>query len=178
MENITTIHQAILSRQQYIASDFDAIEKSDVVDAFRYDSNIKITKTGKQLKEALSKVRETYESEKNQLAKQMNECLKQCTIAPTQDPSEYIFRGYKSQMIFIPKMFSYKECSERVESSINGENTTTQSEQSKCCDQYNSCAEKYIRKCVDVLFLDTLKNGLGDNEKYSLNMQQAAVLGF
>lgn len=159
------------------------ISKGMVSDAFGYSNAIKITKTGKEMKAGFETLMKACQSEKDAIAKKMNDCLSKCSIVPTQEPSSYLFGPYKSKFVSIPKMFSWKEMSalrksnqkEYVESVVSKSETT---DQYACCDQYNDCCRDYIRKSKELFLIDTIINGLEDSKKYELTTQQAGLLGF
>lgn len=155
----------------------DSFEKGRISEALTYgNSKIEITKTGKELKQAISSKINQCKIEEVQLMTKMKECLKLCNSLPTSNFGEYMFKGCKDKLAFIPMRFSYEEVNSSAsnsEVSVTSKNSVSNDN----CNKYNSAARAYINKCVDTCFLQTIFNGIVDSKKYQLSVAQGVLLG-
>lgn len=159
----------------------DVIEKS-VVDSLSYNQDIKIEKTGKEIKESLTPVRSNVENEKNQHYQNMMMYKKEAGIEPEENSNYYY--DEISKRIDSPKMYSYNQrygkgdLKENVITYPKVEPETVTKEQIGLMDKYNNCARQYVKCMADLITIDTLTKNLSDNKKIALTVQQASALGF
>lgn len=157
--------------------------KGHTMDSFQYDSNFKVQKDGKYVKEQLSKQKESIENElreyQNKLAQIQAKLPQDCQ--PDTEPSSYVFEGIrKSAFDSYPKMFSYEKKKKYMDQSGGGYgkelspypsseeiNDTMTTYQLMC--KYNECARMVIGHKADLLWLDMLKDTIKDNQKIELN---------
>jgi hypothetical protein len=161
-------------------------EKSHVVDSLVYNEDMKLQKTGKEIKSQIETVKSNCEQEKNKYYQDMMIYQKQVGIAPTCNFDEYETKGLYERIGEVKK-YGYdqrypnsnvKELDSAVSNSYQQENNTITDEQKQAMDNYNTAARKYIQYSVDIIVLNTLSKNLSDNKKISLNVKQAALLGF
>lgn len=165
-------------------SSVSIIEKSYALDAI--SNNVTIEKTGKEIKEALDTVEDSLKGERDKHYQNMLAYKNVAKVDPIGDMEYYDLNGFENRLSDIPKQYSYeqrypnsKEESESpnlVYSNHKVESITD--EQKKAMYEYNRCAEKYIRTCINLLVIETLEKNLSDSKKISLSPRQAALLGF
>lgn len=156
-------------------------EKSHVVDSLMYNEDMKLEKTGKEIKSQIETVKANCEAEKNKHYQNMMMYQKQAGIVPMDSFDEYDTKGL-SERIGEVKRYGYNQkYQEKPDSTVfyqQQNNNSITSEQREAMDKYNDCARKYIQYSVDIIVLNTLSKNLSDNKKISLNLKQAALLGF
>lgn len=157
-----------------ISSNF---EKSHIVDSLMYNEDMKLQKTGKEIKSQIESVKSTIESEKNVHYQNMEMYKKQVGIEPMDSFDEYDSKGLQDRIGMV-KRYGYDQKYQKKEDNIYQQNNTITPEQVEAMEKYNHCARKYIRCSVDIIVLNTLYKNLSDSKKISLNPKQAALLGF
>jgi len=174
MNHLETIHRHIIARKLSIGTE---IEKSHISTAFMHvRDQLKITKSGKDIKDVLKVAYAKYEIEKSECVKEIVALSKICIGTPTNEPYRYKITSTD----FLPKMYDHESCNtsrwsdhERryvdVEESerIAAENRT----------QYNSAVRDYLAIVEEMQIINTIKNSLEDNKKYELTLEQAIALG-
>ena len=152
--------------------------KGHTMDAFQYDSNFKVEKDGKYVKERLSKLKENVEDELREyqakLAQIQAKLPQDCQ--PDAEPSSYVFEGIrKSAFDSYPKMFSYEKKKKYMpqtdgygEIKEYPDNYDTMTTYQLMCS-YNEMARNVIGHKADLLWLDMLKDTIKDNQKIELN---------
>lgn len=153
-------------------------EKSHVVDSLMYNEDMKLEKTGKEIKSQIETVKANCEAEKNKHYQNMMVYQKQTGIVPMDSFDEYETKGLNERIGEVKRYgYNQKYPSEKTFTSIYNNNSITP-EQKEAMEKYNDCARKYIQSSVDIIVLNTLSKNLSDNKKISLNLKQAALLGF
>lgn len=170
----------------------EILQKSDVYDAIEYSSNIKLTKTGKEIKDQLEKtVKPLHERMRDDYAKQATELLKVCGDAPTQECDDWTFRNFpelKSVCMF--KVYTWREIDYYQENNATSawgamqvkapqiDNPATSKDVSDNREKYNQLVRKYIGELVDIKTCDMLINNLKDKESIQLTPKQIVAFGF
>ena len=171
------------------------IVKSHVWEAFDSADNF-ISKTGKEIKEKIVGIIEEEQTEATKQLTELTQYKTQLPLEPTEEVYEYTFRGVKSSITDIPKLFGYDtftygedklvESPTTLLNSGAGESEKKQevkqgkftSEQTKLAQKYNRCVKKYVDSQVEIVKLNTLLNNLDDNRNYKLTVHQASLLKF
>lgn len=164
------------------------IEKSDIMNAINYDSEIRFNKTGKEIKEQIKNV--VLPQKQAELEHKRNEIsilLPNCGEMPTNEPCRWWTNGIDVNCGY--KVYSWSECEElrhncgevsmslydnRPESCSCAENA----EQAKCRRNYNERVEEFCRILGDIKTCESLMNNLKDEDKLRLTMQQLTAFKF
>lgn len=166
----------------FYKSQENVIEKS-VVDTLSYNPDIKIEKTGKEIKESLVPIRVNTEEEKNKHYQNMLAFKKEAGIEPT-EKFDYYYN--ENTRIDTPNIYSYEQKYGK-NNSIEQDSMITlpKSEvvfitdvQKEAMNKYNHCARQYVKCLMDIVTIDTLTKNLSDNKKIALTVNQASALGF
>lgn len=169
-------------------ADNDGIEKSDILDAISYNGDLKVQKTGKEIKEqvdslVLPELRSTLAVKENEAT----EKLKECGTAPTKDIEPWWAGNTKVDVGF--KRYDWEEVyfDERnddekfapnfqVEEKRQG-NFPESKEQAKARRDYNDLVRCISEINADIKACEILKQ-LSDNKSYELTPRQVIVLRF
>jgi hypothetical protein len=169
----------------------DRIEKGYAIDAFEYNSDFKVTKNGKYVKEKLALQKSSIESEIAMYTAKCAGILAKLPkgLVPVSEPSTYTFEGIrKSAFDSYPKLFSYDQKEKYYPqkkaqdmypsvSSINGVvNSEPQESTYQLMCNYNDCARKCIRLKADKIWLSTLIDTISDNQQIQLNGRMLKLL--
>lgn len=162
----------------------DEMIKGGIASELRYNGQLLVEKSGKEIKEALQSYKESYEKQKNELMMELAELRGSIGVAPAQDLSNYSYDRLKERLGNVT-LFCYSweqrrqnECPQEgvpaavVEQYKVNEVACTQ------MNTYNDKLYKYADFCVELCYMDTLLNNLVDSKKYQLSVEQAALLGF
>ena len=154
-------------------------EKSEVVDSLTYNGDIKIEKTGKEIKEQIGSLKSSIETKKNEHYQNMMMYKKQTGIEPMQDMDDYDSKGFGDKITSV-KIYGYDQKYPKQDNNVvyPPQKQGLTIEQKEAMEGYNHCARKYIQCSVDLIVLSTLSKNLSDNKKISLRPKQAALLGF
>lgn len=156
---------------------FQVIEKA-VSDDFNYgakeaskdnvSSGIQVSKTGKEIKEALQKEFANAVEQKVHCYTKMDELVKEIGQNPESSfKDDYIINGWEGK-IDLPKKYCYEE--------IYVDNTPV--EKSKEMQKYNEHARKFIIHSIECKKLQTLINNIDEKKTFKLNIDLASKLGF
>lgn len=166
----------------------DAVEKSDILDAISYSGDIKVSKTGKEIKEqvdnvVLPELRAKLEEKKNEAT----EKLKDCGVAPTDDIEPWWAGNTKIDVGF--KRYNWDELyfddrndNEKFASSFQNDdapkvNLPENKEQAKARREYNELVRCVSEITADIKACEILKQ-LKDGSNYELTPRQVIVLRF
>ena len=176
------------------SNDYSEFEKSDILDAINYESDIKIIKSGKEIKDNIANtILPTRQAIYEQKCKEADELLQKCGDAPALEPSPWMLRGINVTVPY--KMYSWDEtryCADDEEScngcicdsiSVVGaklckKNLPCDSEQAIMREKYNSVVSIICETAVDVQTLKLLLNNIKDNQSFNLRPKQAMMFGF
>lgn len=171
--------------------DGEETEKSDIANALSgYDSNIKITKTGKEIKTQVSDV--IVPELTAVLAQKESEAgnlLEKCGNAPTRDPECWWTDGIKMDCGY--KIYDWIETELRpkdgrlMEATLSAQdaaekrgNVPEDAEQAKARQEYNRAVQAICNIKVDLKTCDIIAKNLKDGDKFQLNPRQVIALKF
>ena len=160
------------------------IEKSDIMNAISYDSNIKFGKLGKEIKAKLkADILPPLNAKLQVLTAEIESKLEDCGGAPTETVPPWWTSEIKMDFPF--RIFSWQACDlcegPKVAGSLiageEQENPVTP-EMRKCRQEYNDKVREYANVATDIKACEILENNLSDNERYQLSPRQLTVFGF
>ncbi len=166
------------------------IEKSDIMEAIAYSGNIKVKKTGKEIKDQLTDV--VIPARKAELEAKKIEAetaLKDCGNAPTQEPEHWRCRQYHIEVPF--KFYRWDEmrtkcCDQRVVDSLSYEHQDGQpgcnypktKDEAIAREKYMEAVRGICEILVDLKACNLLVKNLKDNENIELTPQQVVAFQF
>lgn len=160
------------------------IEKSDIMNAISYDSNIKFGKLGKEIKAKLkADILPPLNAKLQVLTAEIESKLEDCGGAPTETVPPWWTAEIKMDFPF--RIFSWQACDlcegPKVAGSLiageEQENPVTP-EMRKCRQEYNDKVREYANVAIDIKACEILETNLSDNERYQLSPRQLTVFGF
>lgn len=160
------------------------IEKSDIMNAISYDSNIKFGKLGKEIKAKLkADILPPLNAKLQVLTAEIESKLEDCGGAPTETVPPWWTAEIKMDFPF--RIFSRQACDlcegPKVAGSLiageEQENPVTP-EMRKCRQEYNDKVREYANVATDIKACEILETNLSDNERYQLSPRQLTVFGF
>lgn len=160
------------------------IEKSDIMNAIGYDSNIKFGKLGKEIKAKLkADILPPLNAKLQVLTAEIESKLEDCGGAPTETVPPWWTSEIKMDFPF--RIFSWQACDlcegPKVAGSLiageEQENPVTP-EMRKCRQEYNDKVREYANVATDIKACEILETNLSDNERYQLSPRQLTVFGF
>lgn len=166
------------------------VEKSDVMDALSYQGDIKVSKTGKEIKDQVDTV--LLPAMTADLAVKEAEAekkLKDCGQAPTKDPDKWWTDGIKMDCGY--KVYDWEETyvsnndgGGKMMSSLSAEdandkkgNVPENQEQANCRREYNDIVRAICNIKVDIKACEILKT-LKDEKQFELSPRQVLSLRF
>lgn len=166
------------------------MEKSDVVDALSYQGDIKVSKTGKEIKDQVDTV--LLPAMTADLAVKEAEAekkLKDCGQSPTKDPDKWWTDGIKMDCGY--KVYDWEETyvpnndgGGKMMSSLSAEdandkkgNVPENQEQANCRREYNDIVRAICNIKVDIKACEILKT-LKDEKQFELSPRQVLALRF
>ena len=165
------------------------VEKSDVMDALSYQGDIKVSKTGKEIKDQVDTV--LLPAMTADLAVKEAEAdkkLKDCGTAPTKDPDKWWTDGIKMDCGY--KIYDWEETyvpsndGGKMMSSLSASdaedkkgNVPENQEQATCRIEYNDIVRAICNIKVDIKACEILKT-LADNKEFELSPRQVLALRF
>lgn len=165
------------------------VEKSDVMDALSYQGDIKVSKTGKEIKDQVDTV--LLPAMTADLAVKEAEAdkkLKDCGTAPTKDPNKWWTDGIKMDCGY--KIYDWEETyvpnndGGKMMSSLSASdaedkkgNVPENQEQATCRREYNDIVRAICNIKVDIKACEILKT-LADNKEFELSPRQVLALRF
>nr|DAL73303.1 MAG TPA: hypothetical protein [Caudoviricetes sp.] len=160
------------------------IEKSDIMNAISYDSNIKFGKLGKEIKAKLkADILPPLNAKLQVLTAEIESKLEDCGGAPTETVPSWWTAEIKMDFPF--RIFSWQACDVCEGPKVAGsliageeqENPVTP-EMRKCRQEYNDKVREYANVATDIKACEILETNLSDNERYQLSPRQLTVFGF
>lgn len=160
------------------------IEKSDIMNAISYDSNIKFGKLGKEIKAKLkADILPPLNAKLQVLTAEIESKLEDCGGAPTETIPPWWTADIKMDVPF--RIFSWQACDVCEGPKVAGsliageeqENPVTP-EMRKCRQEYNDKVREYANVAIDIKACEILETNLSDNERYQLSPRQLTVFGF
>lgn len=168
-------------------ADNGGIEKSDIMDALSYQDGIKVSKTGKEIKQQVDDV--LLPALNTKLSVKEEEATKKltdCGDAPTHDVESWWTNGVKMEVGY--KIYDWDETyyndeKTSVVSSFSGDerkkeyNCPESKEEADCRKCYNDIVRAICNIKVDIKACHILKE-LKDDKIYTLSPRQVLVLRF
>lgn len=160
------------------------IEKSDIMNAISYDSNIKFGKLGKEIKAKLkADILPPLNAKLQVLTAEIESKLEDCGGAPTETVPLWWTSEIKMDFPF--RIFSWQACDVCEGPKVAGsliageeqENPVTP-EMRKCRQEYNDKVREYANVATDIKACEILETNLSDNERYQLSPRQLTLFGF
>lgn len=160
------------------------IEKSDIMNAISYDSNIKFGKLGKEIKAKLkADILPPLNAKLQVLTAEIESKLEDCGGAPTETVPPWWTSELKMDFPF--RIFSWQACDlcegPKVAGSLiageEQENPVTP-EMRKCRQEYNDKVREYANVATDIKACEIIENNFSDNKRYQLSPRQLTVFGF
>lgn len=164
------------------------VEKSDVMDALSYQSDIKVSKTGKEIKEQVDGVLlPAMTAELAVKEAEADKKLKDCGDAPTREPDKWWTDGIKMDCGY--KIYDWDETyvpnnEGRMVNTLSAEdakdkkgNMPENQEQANCRREYNDLVRAICNIKVDIKACEILKT-LKDSTEYELSPRQVLALKF
>lgn len=166
------------------------MEKSDVMDALSYQGDIKVSKTGKEIKDQVDTVLlPAMTADLSVKEAEAEKKLKDCGQAPTKDPDKWWTDGIKMDCGF--KVYDWEETyvpnndgGGKMMSSLSAEdandkkgNVPENQEQANCRREYNDIVRAICNIKVDIKACEILKT-LKDEKQFELSPRQVLALRF
>lgn len=160
------------------------IEKSDIMNAISYDSNIRFSKLGKEIKAKLkADILPPLNAKLQVLNAEIESKLEDCGGVPTETVPPWWTAEIKMDVPF--RIFSWQACDVCEGPKVAGsliageeqENPVTP-EMRKCRQEYNDKVREYANVATDIKACEILETNLSDNERYQLSPRQLTVFGF
>ena len=169
----------------------EEVEKSDIMSALSYENPVKVSKTGKELKEQVQNVL-LPELNAELAAKKVeaDNYLKECGNAPTKDCPEYWCGGIKMDPGY--KMYDWDETylresnDQRLYPTLSASDSEEQKarinapenkEQAFNRTKYNECVQYICNILVDIKACEIISN-MSDDKTYELTPKQIIALKF
>jgi hypothetical protein len=171
------------------------IEKSHF-DDLSYSPQLKIDKTGSEIKEALTKRLEKVEQERVKCLAEMTTQKAIAKIEPTEDLGGYWHNQFQDDLPKY-KRFAWEKCTfrgisplganEKVmldpydhnpEAAVGPLTYAESAEQAEACKKYNDAVYQCFEYHKDKLNIDGLLRNLKDNKTYSITPKEAILIGF
>lgn len=172
------------------AAKAEEMEKSDVMNAIQYGGDIKVTKTGKEIKKNVTgilvpELNASLAAKK----KEANECLKSCGQAPTKDINPWWTDDLRIEVPY--KVYDWEEMrmkstDDRMVTSLSAEHSTEMEKkynfpkteaESMARSQYNDCVRAVCNIMVDLEACRVVQS-LKDDKEYELTPKQFAAFRF
>lgn len=168
----------------------DETEKAHIMEALSYGNDIKVSKTGKEIKEQVQTVLiPKLNSELEEWKGKADKLLESCGTAPTKTPEpwwtgdteiEIPYKVYKWDETYIPSeprnSVSYETLSAEDAAAKKG-NIPENADQAKARNDYNEAVRMVCNVLVDLKACDILLS-LKDGKEYELTPRQVLTLGF
>lgn len=166
------------------------IEKSDVMNSIQYGGDIKVTKTGKEIKKNVTDILiPELNAALATKKKEANECLKSCGQAPTKDINPWWTDDLRIEVPF--KVYDWEEMrmkstDDRMVETLSAEHTAEMEKkynfakteaEAMARNQYNDCVRAVCNVMVDLEACRVVQS-LKDEKEYELTPKQFATFRF
>lgn len=143
-----------------------------------YDNKFTFKKSGKDIKEKLTSIKNILSDKVTQSASAASVLLSNLgdDFKPTRTVGDWEYGAYSRDKIGEYLLFEYDLCYHREDH--GSVNTGTTKESAACCDKYNDLVYKIISYKRDICECDTFINNLEDGTSYTLSAEQLVKLGF
>lgn len=187
-EDKEEVDKQSLSKGEEDEIEGNPLEKSDIMDSLNYNSEIKVSKTGKEIKEQVDNVIMPELTSNLAVAKnEADEKLKDCGLAPTRNVENYWTDNIKIDCGY--KMYCWDETrisknDGNIVNSLSAEDAASKKgnypeneAQSLAREQYNEAIRKICNILVDIKACEVLKT-LKDETKFELSPRQVITFKF
>lgn len=167
----------------YQVANTNGFEKA-IVDDLSYSDDMRIEKTGKEIKEKLAVEANVIAMEKTAAVVKMQVLVDEIGCLPADRCGDYLIRGFEKHLGEVPRLYSYEQLYPKAtvdSSEVVYDQSTSAVNVKVGVDKmraYNNLAEEYIRRSVEAIKLKTMVDNLADSKKIKLNAQLASQLGF
>lgn len=174
--------------EEFDKAEENDVEKSDVMQAISgCDSDIKVSKTGKELKAQADILLSELNSKLAIKQSEADMALKDCGGAPTRNPDKWYTDGICTDCGY--KIYDWNETyfpenQSQIMPSLSAEDLSSRKgnipenrEQAECRRAYNDIVYAICQIMVDIKACEILK-GLDDGKEYTLTPRQIFALGF
>lgn len=174
--------------EEFDKAEENDVEKSDVMQAISgCDSDIKVSKSGKELKAQADILLSELNSKLAIKQAEADMALKDCGDAPTRQPDKWYTDGICTDCGY--KVYDWNETyfsenQSQIMPSLSAEDLSSRKgnipencEQAKCRRAYNDIVYAICQIMVDIKACEILK-GLDDGKEYTLTPRQIFALGF
>lgn len=156
----------------------DDLRKSHIAGALKYETNVKITKTGKELKAALKRKEEKISLCVGVLKLEIANLKNKITEEPEEELGEYSYRNTKEELGTI-YLYSWSQVKKFCDN--KGGNVFTNVNQRidyDDCDmsRYNNAMYKLISETEDLLVCKIYRKSITDNQKITLTPELLITL--
>lgn len=181
------------AEQDLQKSDMSDIEKSDILDAITYDSEFKIKKSGKEIKENIQNlILPEKEAALGEVKAKADELLKLCGTAPTECVSKWRCGGIAMEIGYkvynwdetCPKCCDEDKCVsacvawEKVPEESPLINYAESKEQADARRRYNDNVYGICEIMTDIKACQILLKNLKDDDTVKMNPKQAVIFKF
>lgn len=169
--------------------DENELEKGIVSDAFQWQSNIKFTKTGKEMKEKMALVIPTLETQAGEVLKALDDASDLLEYQPTEKIDPWRLRQFKHIIISPYKIFNWNQTYYYEKDAMNSAATSViadsglscspcaSKEEADICSKWNQLVYKYVDILYEIELLKMYKENLEDKKVYELTSDQLVALG-
>lgn len=172
------------------AEEAEDMEKSDVMNAIQYGGDIKVTKTGKEIKKNVTDILiPELNTQLGLKKKEANECLKSCGQAPTKEINPWWTDDLRIEVPY--KVYDWEEMrmkttDDRVVATLSAEHSTEMEKKYNFAQteaeaiarqQYNDCVRAVCNIMVDLEACRVVQS-LKDAQEYALTPKQFATFRF
>jgi hypothetical protein len=141
------------------------------INRFVYDSDFKISKTGKELKDRLIDIQKDELRELSEYKKKMLELINKIGSQPDCDMNYYAVDEFEDKIIDMPKLYNKSVL-------VDSSDYTEPSETDKLKNRYDEKARQYVECQKEIQYIKTMLDNFKDSEKYNMTVAQATMLGF
>lgn len=166
----------------------EEIEKGVVSDAFTYQSNIKFTKTGKEMKEKMAASITALEATAKTFLKSLEDASDKLEYQPTEKIDTWRLRQFKHIITSPYKVFNWNQTYYYEKEAMNSSATAViaesghscspacSKEEADLCNAWNTLVYKYIDTLYEIELLKMYKDNLEDKKSYELTSEQLVAL--
>ena len=166
------------------------LTKGELSDSFIY-SDLKLKKSGKDIKEKVTTLQISYNSQKDIILEEIKKSQKDLNIEPDREIDIYYLKNNKTLLSECPKIISYDMMSElapyqKNDSSYWGDKSLSENsieeeeirDKRRLMEVYNEKVYKYCDIVSSLFIIKTLLASFEDKKQYELNLKQLIALGY
>jgi gas vesicle protein len=175
LQNIASINHQI---KKSVSADFNYSVRQE--SKGQENGSLFVSKTGKEIKEAVDKDKSLCESSIETLASKMEDMAKEIGQDPLgsyKDSDEWFVKDWIGK-IDMPKKYQYDQLYSTVSNQPYQNSPDKAEPTNKKMFEFNELARKFICLQIEKRKLQTIINALQDNKTYKLTIDIASKLGF